>query len=336
MVALNPWRLALLFFISGAATRYIHDKRPKGLLAERAKRLLPPIILGMLVVVPPQTYIELTSVGYRISAIAFYEAYIVGSHGWVVNGQAITTPTWNHLWFVVYLLAYTVVLSLTVRFLPTLPDRLSAALDTLSNPVAVMIVPAVWCTGVKLLIAPRFPETHAFVSDWFVHAQYAPAFILGFAAARSERLWPVLVDWRRPIAVMALISLGLHAGSLVFWLSGQLDPSVAEWLMNSSFGPSQWFGAAAVLAYAGRYLRSFDHPMRGYLTQAIFPFYIVHQTVIILAAWLLRPARLDPVLELAILVPVVALVCGATFEVVRRLPVLRVWFGLAPRRGTGW
>src|SRR6202030_1275866 len=55
MLMLNPWRLALLFLVSGAATRFMllkHTLRP--LLRARSTRLLVPLIFGMLVIVPPQ------------------------------------------------------------------------------------------------------------------------------------------------------------------------------------------------------------------------------------------------------------------------------------------
>lgn len=64
MMLTNPWRLTLLFLISGCATRFLADSilaRGRGALAlagSRALRLLPPILFGMFVIVPPQSYYE--------------------------------------------------------------------------------------------------------------------------------------------------------------------------------------------------------------------------------------------------------------------------------------
>src|SRR6266699_315859 len=54
MLVLNPWRLALLFLVSGAATRFMLQKYRIGpLVRSRSARLLIPLIFGMFVIVPP-------------------------------------------------------------------------------------------------------------------------------------------------------------------------------------------------------------------------------------------------------------------------------------------
>ncbi|HEU5435570.1 MAG TPA: hypothetical protein VFU95_04060, partial [Telluria sp.] len=74
---------------------------------------------------------------------------------------------------------------------------------------------------------------------------------------------------------------------------------------------------------------NFDSAKRRYLTEAVFPVYIVHQTLIVVMAHYLKPVRFAPGTEGAILV--VLTLCGsfAVFEVVRRVAVLRPLFGLA-------
>ncbi|HEV8691115.1 MAG TPA: acyltransferase family protein, partial [Ideonella sp.] len=72
MMLSSPWRLALLFLISGAATSMMLRPRSAGaaqrrpFLRERAWRLLPPLAFAMLVVVPPQSYFEVVEqAGYH-------------------------------------------------------------------------------------------------------------------------------------------------------------------------------------------------------------------------------------------------------------------------------
>src|SRR5690606_21364069 len=56
----SPGRLTLLFLVSGAATRFMADKMSAGSLAKlRTIRLLPPLILAMVLIVPPQSYYEI-------------------------------------------------------------------------------------------------------------------------------------------------------------------------------------------------------------------------------------------------------------------------------------
>ena len=84
----------------------------------------------------------------------------------------------------------------------------------------------------------------------------------------------------------------------------------------------------AVCGFAHRHLQ-FDHALRRYLTQAVFPVYIVHQTLIVLFSQWLKPAALAPGIEGPLLVGLTFSVSFGLFEIVRRVPVLRPFFGLA-------
>ena len=59
MLFINQWRLPILFVISGMGTSYALAKRTgKQFAWERIKRLLLPLAIGILLVVPPQVYFE--------------------------------------------------------------------------------------------------------------------------------------------------------------------------------------------------------------------------------------------------------------------------------------
>jgi hypothetical protein len=69
-------------------------------------------------------------------------------------------------------------------------------------------------------------------------------------------------------------------------------------------------------------------PVLDYLTQGVFPFYIAHQTIIVVTEYYLKRGGLPAVEEGAILVGVTALGCWVTYEIVRRVWWLRPLFGL--------
>ena len=66
MMLSSPWRLALLFLVSGVASSVMLAKlRPLAFLGKRSWRLLIPLLFGMLVIVPPQSYLEVVEkLGY--------------------------------------------------------------------------------------------------------------------------------------------------------------------------------------------------------------------------------------------------------------------------------
>src|ERR1700677_4595531 len=120
MMLSSPWRLSLLFLVSGVATGFLLARQGShGFLRLRSARLLIPLVFGMLVIVPPQSYLQvIEKLGYAGSFAEFYRLYITGFHGFCSGGDCLIMPTWNHLWFVAYLWVYTVVLYIAVRLAP--------------------------------------------------------------------------------------------------------------------------------------------------------------------------------------------------------------------------
>jgi len=95
----------------------------------------------------------------------------------------------------------------------------------------------------------------------------------------------------------------------------------------------QWVWIVAILGN-GRKMLDRDGPARCYSSDAIFPFYIVHQTVIIAAVVWLRPAQLAAGVEAMVLLAITAVASVPTYEIVRRVCCLRPLFGLRRSRGT--
>jgi hypothetical protein len=99
-------------------------------------------------------------------------------------------------------------------------------------------------------------------------------------------------------------------------------------LSPAVYGAEQWLGILTVLGFARRHLTT-DSAARRYLTTAIFPVYILHQTVIVVCAHALKPAHLYPPVEGMLLILVTAATCFLAWEVIRRVWLLRPLFGLA-------
>src|SRR5690606_4927794 len=196
MMMSSPWRLSLLFLVSGVATAFLLGKvrreaaasgiRPR-FLGPRSWRLLLPLVFGMLVIVPPQSYYEVVEKlpgGYGDGYLAFWARYLAGDGSFCRGDDCLDLPTWNHLWFVAYLWVYTVVAVLLARSAPRVLDRSAARLGALlaSGP-ALLLWPALLLALVRMLLVGRFESTHALVDDWYNHAQYFGVFLFGFLVA---------------------------------------------------------------------------------------------------------------------------------------------------------
>jgi peptidoglycan/LPS O-acetylase OafA/YrhL len=328
MLMSAPWRLGLLFLVSGAASAFMLGKTSPGrFLRRRAWRLLVPLAFGMLAIVPPQSWLEVVEkVGYSGSYLDFMKLYLTAYHGFCRGTDCLILPTWNHLWFVAYLFVYTAVLALVAALcgghIATWSERVTQWL----SGWRVLVLPALALGGLRLLLAARFPTTHALVDDWYSHAHYFALFMLGFLLARQPRFWSTAAEWRRvalgaAIAGWALLVLyAAHYGDAAEWM---------RWTMRVVAGGLEWSAIIAASGYARVHLDR-DNAARRYLTQAVFPFYIVHQTVIVVLAHAMKPAALPPLAEGMLLVMLAFAACFLSHEIVRRVPLLRPLFGLGP------
>jgi hypothetical protein len=127
-----------------------------------------------------------------------------------------------------------------------------------------------------------------------------------------------------------LLATALFLSLLVLRWSGwsATPPSLLPKLYGGiAYGSYQWLCIVAVLGFARRWLTA-DSAVRRYLTDAIFPYYIVHQTAIIMIAHELHGSDLPAGLEASIVIGGTLAACVLTYEIVRRIAVLRPLFGL--------
>ncbi|RXT53482.1 acyltransferase [Bosea sp. Tri-44] len=334
MLLLNPWRMALLFLVSGAATRFMLGKYEIGTFARRrSARLLIPLAFGMLVVVPLQSWAEVVEkLGFSGSYLDFWFGhYLAFDQGFcrVENGRqnCIILPTWNHLWFVVYLFLYTMALAGLIALAPGLAARCERFLERALPGLLLLIGPALLLGLNRFLIFPAAPPTYIVVGDWYQHVLYGFCFLFGFLAARSQ----ILAERTERLRWFALV-LAAAAFLAMLWLRAQPPGDLRRLAGPFIYGLDQWCWIVAILGFARRHLSRSDGPVRRYLVEAVFCWYIVHQTAIILAAHWLKPLALPAGQEASLVIAITALACAASYEIARRIGWLRPLFGIAADR----
>ncbi|MFL6657205.1 MAG: acyltransferase family protein [Massilia sp.] len=337
MMLSSPWRLGLLFLISGVASSFMLTKMTPGrFMRQRSFRLLVPLIFGMLVIVPLQPYFEVVEkVAYQGSFTDFMRLYVTGYGGFCRKTDCLSLPTWNHLWFVVYLFAYTLVLGSLMMALGKRFDAIADKLSIFLSGWKLIVLPVAVLGVARILLLSRFPSTHNLVVDWYNHAQYLPLFLLGALMARNGAVWQRMDAMRWTALGLALASWAC----VIVWFSlpetMTLDPMFQDIRMGMRivYALCAWCAMVAACGFAHRHLNH-DSANRRYLTEAVFPVYIVHQTLIVAMAHLLKPAKLAPGIEGLILVVLTFCFSFAIFELVRRVALLRPLFGLGRAQET--
>ncbi len=332
MRLINPWRLALLFFISGVALRFAMDKtQMRGFLPKRSLRLFIPIVFGMAVICAPQAYYELLHKGETAPGFwAFWVQYLDFDMEF-----SILTPTWNHLWYVVYIFTYTLVIAASLPLLRRLigpAARLFGWMAERRGGWPVLILPVVPFIAIDAWLGDTFPTTHAFYDDWANHAQSFFLVLSGWLAAKSPAFWRG-VERAVPLTVAAALTLGV---GLTLWrFAGMSAGGLGGEVIEAGRMLYAWAVILGLLGLAQRYLNR-PHPALSYLTEAIFPYYILHQTLIVcFAAWATE-AGLPLWGEVAFVVSGTVLGCVLGYElIIRPVPILRPLFGLSWRDRIG-
>jgi len=328
MLMVNPWRLALLFLISGVALRFAMDKLGAGrVTASRAFRLGLPIVVGMALVVMPQSYFQLLSQGeIEPGILAFWPDYLSFEQKF-----SIVTPTWNHLWYIVYLFLYVPILALLKPLLIAVSNS-SLFQRLVSHPLGILLGLAVPFILYRYVLDPRFPTTHALFGDWNTHAVSLTMVVVGFLIAKSDAFWSAV---RRglPLFLSTALVLGIWRG-LVETSSDAEAASIPEFwitvivltwpLANVLYA---WSVILSLVALAQRFL---NQPSRvlSYLTGAVFCWYILHQTITVTLVATLTPLKLSGPLELTLVVLGTVAGCGIGYELLKRLPFIRIAFGI--------
>ncbi|MFC2021215.1 hypothetical protein ACFLU1_05480 [Chloroflexota bacterium] len=89
-----------------------------------------------------------------------------------------------------------------------------------------------------------------------------------------------------------------------------------------------WFFIIAILGFGSRYL-NFNNSFLGYANEAVLPFYILHQTVIIVIGFLVIQGNIGIALKYIITSTASFIAIVSIYELlVRRINILRFLFGM--------
>lgn len=165
MALLTPWRLALLFAVSGYASRKLLDRSPDvgAFLKARSRRLLVPLAFGMVVLIPIEMWVRVREAGYPLG----YPAFWLRDYWRVTPLYGVDFPSWQHLWFVAYLWAYTMLLGAILRRGSGAGPRIAA---WFGEGRRLLWVPAATLIVAKLALLFVVPERHGLLTDWAGHA----------------------------------------------------------------------------------------------------------------------------------------------------------------------
>ena len=328
-IGMHLVRMPLLFFISGTVSYYMMQRRSAfSFIGLRFTRLLIPLLAGMLLIVPPQIYMERLTQGYTGTYLDFYKT--VFQFKMYPKGNF----SWHHLWFIAYLFIYDLVFAPVFMYMISDKSRrLKQAIGKLGNNklVFLLAVPSVlWftfiCQGREQM--PDLLHDGAGFVYWLLFV------LAGFICILVPSLMESLQRNRR-----ISIAVGF-AGMVLFYYfvlnsNGNDAANISEnpgLLFRIALKPIiAWAWVFGLIGYGKKYLNR-PHKSLHYLNQAVYPFYILHQTVIVVLVYYITQFNTDTVITKYIYtVFITFFISMALFHFfIKPYPAIRFLFGMKP------
>jgi len=334
VVLLGQWHMPLFFLLAGASTWLALDFRSGGrYVVERVRRLFLPAAFGILLVIPPQVYVERISPWSpaRMSPIDFHGTYWEFYPHFFEGTYPTGNFSWHHLWFIVYLFVYSVVTLPIVLWLKRHPrgQRFAERFGDLLAPGHRVFLLAIPGIVLNLALWPLFPPTHALMDDWCLHSQYLFLFLLGCLLMADERLMTAVVrNFTAALGLAAALTLVLFWPEGLRRISGTTGRLI--WTFASGLNGTCWL---IFILGLGRTRLNRALPGLAYASRIAYPFYILHQTVLVVLAYYVLRWPTGAAAKYLIISTAGLLVTVGLCDLIRRTPVTRFMFGMPLRGG---
>lgn len=273
---MSQWIMPLFFLIAGASTYYaLKSRRPGQFIQERTLRLIIPLIFGLLVIVVPQAYFEAVSHGEQLGGYNFFQLY-----GLYLQG--IPNLHFYHLWFLWYLFIFSLI-TLPIFFNNSKSGEsiLSKLVKYLNKHWAFILIFILAIAIVDILIYPAGFFGQRDSGGWNIIA-YILFYIFGYLIFAT----PHFIDTIRRLRWFTLSAgIVVFIFALVFFVDEVAEP--AKYFGSSNFiiahfvqALNTWCWLLAILGLGSQFLNR-NNRFLSYAHEAVLPFYILHQTIII-------------------------------------------------------
>jgi len=324
---LFPWGMPFFFLIAGTGSWFALRRRTAGqYVGERVKRLLIPYITGCILLWPIMLYFQWRHILWKGT---WYGSFL----DFVLLHRAGISPMWFgeigfHLWFLAFLFCFSVLglplfLWLKGRSGQAALARL-AGLCAHRGGILLFILPLLL---VRLILQPIFPQEHDWADFFFLMALFVCGFVLfaheGFARAIRRDWLLLLISAIVTSAGWAFLALTTENFSLEAPLR-----TARQALIWTFVTANAWCWSTFMLFVGMRFL-DFTNRSLEYAQEAVLPFFLLHQPVIIVVAYYVVQWHAGIFPKLVTVVIASLLITVSLYEfVIRRVSFLRKLFGM--------
>ncbi|MFC1995460.1 acyltransferase family protein [Chloroflexota bacterium] len=329
---LDTWMMPIFFVLAGASVYYALKFRTAGKFTkERTLRILIPIIiLGWFIIAPPQVYLERFSHGdFSGNFFQFLPHYFDGFYG--LGGNFALVPM--HMWFLWLLFIYSLIL------LPLFLHNKVTGKSHLSRFATLFEKPWTFVIPVLLLVVSEvllnsLGDLVSWGGGWN-HLSYLLFFVSGYIMFSNARIQENIKRYAVTALVTALVLQAVHYlvefGVIQIDIPDNIFAYMGVWIFDTL---RSWLFIIVILGLGSRYL-NFNNRFLGYANEAVLPFYILHQTVIIIIGFFVVQWSMDVAPKYLIISTTSFVAIMVIYELlVRRINTLRFLFGMRLKKKT--
>jgi glucans biosynthesis protein C len=322
---LGSWGLAFFFLIAGAGSCLaLRWRTAREYVNERLTRLLLPLLVAYAVFCPIQYVIEERHKGTSTGSIYDDVRRFFGN---VWDDPPLLLADTYHLWFVVFLLEFSLLgLPLFAWLRGRRGRRLSDWLGRKVQRRGLILLLVIPFAVVHVALQGAPGEDHG----WGEFVYYFDFFLLGHLLMCDPRLTHAV---RRDL--LPALMLGIAGMALV--LATDVPGFLEQWWENPSYS-WQYAGVFALLTVQawgwilaalslGMRAPALQRPVPGVVAAATMPFFIVHQPVILLVAFYVVQWDVGIAAKLAVVLIVSFFVTAALAWALSRVPTISLLFG---------
>ncbi len=322
-----PWGMPLFFLIAGAGSRFALQRRTPGqYVRERFDRLLIPFVVGSLLLSPIQRYFEWS---HKLQTGVLQGSFLefIQSLAWGPSPRFFGEAGY-HLWFLGFLFCYSLLtLPLFRWFKGEAGQRFVSRMARLCEHRGGILLFILPLLVVRLSLQPFFPHW----GNWANFVSFLSFFILGYLLFADERYtqalrrdWPIML-LVGIVAFLGFVAIPIATGEADIEAAPRTPLDVAWWAL---FTVCSWCWTGFVVFVGMRFL-DFRNKWLQYGQEALLPFFVLHQPVIIVLAFFVVQwdAGLLPKM-LAVVLGAFIVSLGFYELLVRRVAPLRAMFGM--------
>lgn len=306
------WFMPLLFLLAGATSFYALKKR-SGMeyTKERVSRLLIPFVLGIVIIVPPQGYFsKLQHFAYSGNYLQYLKSYFIDFSD--LSGYRGTfTPA--HLWFILFLFIISILLLPLMRLIK----------KHMNSKIICLFQKPVWLLAlfIPLSLSEALPAIGG--KNIFYYGLF---FLLGYILVTKEGFFDTIrkIKFLSFIFSIIAIPLVLYLSNTWGWPEGVNPKGILICFLRNLI---TWVWLLVLLGYGEKYLNR-GGKVLGYLNQAAFPVYILHQTIMMGIAYFIVELKIPFAMKFSLIAGLTLAGCLMLYEAFIRFKATRFLLGI--------